>query len=731
MSTINLKDMLIDKFVLDTDNEKAELRQVDLKVGNNIRTCFIVSKKRNTVQIKSIVADNTVEELEIKFVQNSLKMTGVKASTWIYKGGMDIQLVSEKDLGVIDLNKYSVTVGNLYVPVNVVLTPYFKEKATNVVYAGAIKSLNLVDDNRIKALDDKSKDIKLHTILDLSIIDSDGKVVDVDKLSNKKLKSLSGINNNDMYMRIIAGEYNVVETVKGGSNKHNAVNTFDEIGFINECVTKMKSYKSKENKSDIETLAFLMSKMSKEDSELLINNNIFRQAVMLEAKESNTTDVDPTLFVDPTLLGSALFEIQALRTLNEEEKMELVLDLAISTKKDKIKDIDTFKAQVRLLLESDNKEEKNEQEEIIGGESRMENVVTEINNDSIILNTVEKRIISIRDKYLPLLSDKGQINDIMNIALTLGEEGFNKIENEQVFRTMMGLPSNKETVNTKEAATIIGQALISATELSNMDMTNISDDEAVAKCLSLFKITDSIDSIVNKEEFLKNVITIVDNVLNKEEVEKVEAEIVVEDESKQHNVVGNKSENKEVNNIVVVDNRPKQMTNNKVYVGMVKYISDTLGDTGLVKYTKLLSMIHDKLGKEAIANIAKSNKTVNSILNMYSRSEIELNIVKGYDVVSELIKVLGSSVYGYEEMNIIMGLPVDIKVKLVYLLLEKEDVTIETLSIEDRALFYIVLNRSLNVTVDDMRQTNSSGEFTLTRARVSVRNRETVKKYIA
>ena len=61
---------------------------------------------------------------------------------------------------------------------------------------------------------------------------------------------------------------------------------------------------------------------------------------------------------------------------------------------------------------------------------------------------------------------------------------------------------------------------------------------------------------------------------------------------------------------------------NKVFVGMVKYIHDTMGDTGLTKYSDELTMIHKLLGKETIMDVAKNNKSVKEVLCKYTRNEI-------------------------------------------------------------------------------------------------------------
>lgn len=718
---VNLKDMLVDKFVMDASNEKADLRQIDLKVGNVIRTCFVVSKKKNIVQIKSIFSDDTVEELEIEFVQNSLKMVSAKASTYLYKGGMDLQLISEKEIESLDLNKYAVSVGDLYVPVNVLLTPYFKEKATNVVLSGAIKSLNMVSDNRIKSKDDNSKEIKLHTVIDLNVYDKDNKIVeDVKNLSSKNIAKLSKINDNVLYMSILADNYNTDKIVSGTAKNHNVVNTFNETEFVKECANKMKDYMAMENKSELEITAFLMSKMSKEDCELLLNNKMFRESVMLGTTDENTLDIDSEL------LGNGLFEIQGLSSLKEEDKIDLVMDLSMMVNKDKIKDIGIFKAQVRLLLEENNKDDIKDKEEV-----KMENVIDELQNDVVILNAVEKRFESIKAKYQPLVTS-GQLKMVIEMALVLGEEIFNKIENEQVFRTMFGLKIDNDIVNNKEAAMTIAQTLQIVTKISDLKSSKLDNEEELNKQLSVFKITDSMDNVINKEEFISNVLEIVERITKGEDkVETFEAE-VVNNVVKQENVAKTKVENKSTpQEIVVARNNDNKVSNNKVYTNMVKYICDTLGDAGLVKYNNELTMIHDMLGKETLGNIAKSNKSINDILTRYTRDEINKSIAKGFEVVGDLLTTLKKNIHGCEEIGALIKLPLDIKVKLVYSLLEMNDVMLETMSIEDRALFYIILNKSLNVTLEDMRQKNSSGDFTLARARVSVANREVVNKHIA
>lgn len=719
---INLKDMLVDKFVIDASNEKAELRQVDLKVGNGIKTCFVVSKKKNIVQIKSIFADDTVEELEIEFVQNSLKIVSAKASTYLYKGGMDLQLLSEKEIKSLDINKHAVSIDDLYVPVNVLLTPYFKEKATNVVLSGAIKSLNMVGDNRIENKDDESKEIKLHTVIDMNVYDKDNKIVEnVKNLSNKNILKLSKINDNVLYMGILAGNYNTDKIVSGTAKNHNVVNTntFDETSFIQECAKNMKEYMNMENKSEIEITAFLINKMSKEDCELLLNNKIFRQSLMLETTEENTVDIDSAL------LGNGLFEIQGLKDLKEDEKIDLVMDLSIMKNKDKIKDIGTFKVQVKLLMEENIKDEIKDKEEV-----KMENIVNELQNDVVILNSVEKRLEGIKSKYQSYVSND-QLQMILKIAIVLGESEFNKIENEQIFRSTFGLEINEDTVNNREAAMIIANSLKAIANI--LDLKSVNGKEELDKQLAIYKISDSIDNVINKEEFVSNVIDIIERLTKIEEnIETVETEIV-NSVAKQENVVETKVKNKSnIQDIVPVNKeKEKKVSNNKVYIDMVKYISDTLGDKGLDKYKNELCFIHERLGKETIFNVAKNNKSINEILTRYTRNEINDSLAKGFEVISDLLCTLKKNIHGYEEIDTLIKLPVDVKVKLVYSLLEMNDITLDEMSIEDRALFYIILNKSLNVTTADMRQRNSSGEFALAHARTSVRNRHIVIRFIA
>ena len=165
---------------------------------------------------------------------------------------------------------------------------------------------------------------------------------------------------------------------------------------------------------------------------------------------------------------------------------------------------------------------------------------------------------------------------------------------------------------------------------------------------------------------------------------------------------------------------------------MVKYIHDTMGDTGLTKYSDELTMIHKLLGKETIMDVAKNNKSVKEVLCKYTRNEINTSVGKGFDLVNELLNVLHKTILGYEDINVLANMPIDMKVKLVYLLLENQDMNLSDMTIEDRALFYIILRDSLlKVSVEDMLQGKSSGEFSIARARVSMQNKDIVIKYIA
>ena len=165
---------------------------------------------------------------------------------------------------------------------------------------------------------------------------------------------------------------------------------------------------------------------------------------------------------------------------------------------------------------------------------------------------------------------------------------------------------------------------------------------------------------------------------------------------------------------------------------MVKYIHENLGDDGLVKYGDTLTMIHDLLSREALEGVAKFNKDVKEVLYRYNRDEIENSLAKGLDMVNSLLTVLSKQVVGYENLKEVSKLPIDMKVKLVYLLMGNNDAELSNMSIEDKALFYIILrNGMLSITVNDMVNNGATGEFSLARARVSVRNREIVKQYIA
>ena len=370
-------------------------------------------------------------------------------------------------------------------------------------------------------------------------------------------------------------------------------------------------------------------------------------------------------------------------------------------------------------------------EPIVGGEARMENVVVNKNNDELTVEKVKERLTTVYNKYKDNVAEE-MIGSILIADVILGETEFTKIEKETVFGAFIG-KELKDAVTTPE-----GSMLVSDTFNKVKTINNMSEDEVVSELVNVSKIV-GFENIEDKVSFMKGVVKTMQELTNskidkpEEEVERVEAEIVT-DKARIEKVVNNlnKNEDKKEETSVILASKSEYNSKNKVFVGMVKYIHDTMGDTGLTKYSDELTMIHKLLGKETIMDVAKNNKSVKEVLCKYTRNEINTSVGKGFDLVNELLNVLHKTILGYEDINVLANMPIDMKVKLVYLLLENQDMNLSDMTIEDRALFYIILRDSLlKVSVEDMLQGKSSGEFSIARARVSMQNKDIVIKYIA
>ena len=370
-------------------------------------------------------------------------------------------------------------------------------------------------------------------------------------------------------------------------------------------------------------------------------------------------------------------------------------------------------------------------EPIVGGKARMENVVVNKNKDELTVEKVKERLTTVYNKYKDIVVEE-MIGPILIVDVILGETEFTNIEKETVFGAFIG-KELKDVVTTPE-----GSMLVSDTFNKVKTMDNMSEDEVVSELVNVSKIV-GFENIEDKVSFMKEVVKTIQELTNskidkpEEEVERVEAEIIT-DKARIEKVVNNlnKNEDEKEKTSVIPASKSEYSSNNKVFVGMVKYIHDTMGDTGLTKYSDELTMIHKLLGKETIMDVAKNNKSVKEVLCKYTRNEINASVGKGFALVNELLNVLHKTILGYEDINVLANMPIDIKVKLVYLLLENKDMNLSDMTIEDRALFYIILRDSLlKVSAEDMMQGKSSGEFSIARARVSMQNKDIVMKYIA
>ena len=190
------REMFIQGLAGTAELEKAELRQVNLNVNGKNVQCFITSKRNDTktgttVSVISVFADETYDVLEMDFIQNSLKTNKVRNTTFEYLGpALNPKVISEREFNVIDINKFTVDVEGFYVPLSVILTPYFKEKAKNAVFMTAIRSLELVDDKRFKTIVNENKNNRKYEVnvfdnINISLLDEKGNEIDlINKIAN-------------------------------------------------------------------------------------------------------------------------------------------------------------------------------------------------------------------------------------------------------------------------------------------------------------------------------------------------------------------------------------------------------------------------------------------------------------------------------------------------------------------------------------------------------------------
>lgn len=358
--------------------------------------------------------------------------------------------------------------------------------------------------------------------------------------------------------------------------------------------------------------------------------------------------------------------------------------------------------------------------------------------------------ISIFDNInLCILDENKNIVNVDNISNKQINKLLNKDDNKRYFEIIASKIVHTKDTNRgdkemkkgteNEVDTVETEVITDKSKISKVERV-VSGENTENKNYSYFKdgsVDDMIDNYMLLVEKLKNATANIERIIATDNVNITKAcreklEKVIGVDSNVENVIETESTPDNNDNTLVVSNNISSDTNNIIYSGMVKYICDTQGDKGLIKYKEELTMIHNLLGEETLINVTKTNKSIFDIVNRYERNEIEESSVKGFDVVSELLDTLHKCVYKYEDLNKLVKLPIDIKVKLIYLLLGDTETELNNMSIEDRAMMYVIFRNSLlRISREDMVQNNSSGDFTTAQAKMSVRNRTVVKKYIA
>lgn len=170
-----------------------------------------------------------------------------------------------------------------------------------------------------------------------------------------------------------------------------------------------------------------------------------------------------------------------------------------------------------------------------------------------------------------------------------------------------------------------------------------------------------------------------------------------------------------INNKLLENIELKNQKRSVIYYELSNYISRKYGDDSLVKYINMLNFI-DSNYKEIRDKFELKKDSID-----YSNIYTEMDILE-YILV---IKRNNNSVPFRE----IYKLPLDIKVKLVYLLMGYMNKELDNLEVEEAAGFFNIFKRILSIESKEFILIYR-GEFSLASARVMVRERHIFKKYL-
>lgn len=153
---------------------------------------------------------------------------------------------------------------------------------------------------------------------------------------------------------------------------------------------------------------------------------------------------------------------------------------------------------------------------------------------------------------------------------------------------------------------------------------------------------------------------------------------------------------------------------------MSEYICRKYGKDKLSMYKDTLSFIDD-IYYEIQNKLIESEKKLIDDSIIYSKFDILEDI---------LVKIRNSYTNTYKVFEKIYKLPLDIKVKFIFLILGDINKELSSLSIDEAAGFYVVFQRVLLLEQEDFQKLYGSGDFALSLSRVMVRHREIFTRYL-
>ena len=361
------------------ESGKMTVSKVSVNLLDVERDCIVLTKngsKADTVQVRYINNDNTIDQLEIRFKGKSLTIEKACATTNEFNVLDPYRVLSKVNMEKVDLNKLTVNLGGLYVPAVIILSKVLRDRATSKTLQSILKEFDIIDNKRVKVEVAKDKKSMDNIVIDLNVYKTgENKPVDLRNNSWKRMETIIlDIKDNRRCVEIFENSKEAFEDViveeninKQGvvkeSNKDGEENMSKELELKNKIVEKgitySESFKAESEDSVKEMISLLFPDI---DVDTLFKLKGFRNVTPLEITEDCKDASTPEEFA---MLGQVLSVITG-----DEEQVEGKFEEALINKlKEDFKDeegidnidmkdvLDTIKSEIEKM---DNKVTENE-----------------------------------------------------------------------------------------------------------------------------------------------------------------------------------------------------------------------------------------------------------------------------------------------------------------------------------------------------------------------------------